>query len=213
MLFAKLGSWVGVLQVQKRSLLTQACSQLTPVYRRGGWQAERGSAENISISPICLSTLAASSSVALGRMPGSLKLVWSSVMKTKTKSTAPMTGTQLLRCLTRKGQLCGYHRRTRYSWWSTNECSPHVTSLAFVPLRRLDLFVTVKDPGDRACSVSRVMCHDSGDWDAKLLCNSESCKEKGNLQRWRKMRLHSWGQGGVNHSLEWFNLPSCSAEH
>lgn len=48
---------------------------------------------------------AASSAVALGRMPGSLKLVCSSVMTTNTKRAPPMTGMQPVRCLTRKGQL------------------------------------------------------------------------------------------------------------
>lgn len=49
---------------------------------------------------------AASSGVALGRMPGSVKLVWSRVMTTNTKRPPPITGIQLVRCLTRKGQLC-----------------------------------------------------------------------------------------------------------
>lgn len=48
---------------------------------------------------------AASSGVALGRMPGSLKLVCSSVMTTNTKRAPPMTGMQPVRWLTRKGQL------------------------------------------------------------------------------------------------------------
>lgn len=48
---------------------------------------------------------AASSGVALGRMPGSEKLVWSRVMTTNTKRPPPITGMQLVRCFTRKGQL------------------------------------------------------------------------------------------------------------
>lgn len=48
---------------------------------------------------------AASSGVALGRIPGSLKLVWSRVITTKTKRAPPMTGMQPVRCFTRNGQL------------------------------------------------------------------------------------------------------------
>lgn len=48
---------------------------------------------------------AASSGVALGRMPGSEKLVWRREMTTKTKRTPPITGMQPVKFLTRKGQL------------------------------------------------------------------------------------------------------------
>lgn len=56
-------------------------------------------------SPICFSMSAASSGVALGRMPGSVKLVLSREMTTNTKSTAPITGMKTVRCSTRNGQL------------------------------------------------------------------------------------------------------------
>lgn len=62
--------------------------------------------------PICFSMSAASSGVALGRMPGSVKLVCSRVMTTNTKRTPAMAGMQLVRCLTRKGQL-----RQKRSYW------------------------------------------------------------------------------------------------
>lgn len=48
---------------------------------------------------------AASSGVALGRMPGSVKLVLSREMTTNTKSTPPITGMKTVRCSTRNGQL------------------------------------------------------------------------------------------------------------
>lgn len=55
--------------------------------------------------PICLSRSAASSGVALGRTPGSLKLVLRSVPSTKIKSTPPMTGITGVSCCARYGQL------------------------------------------------------------------------------------------------------------
>lgn len=58
-----------------------------------------------SASPICFSTSAASSGVALGRMPGSVKLVLRREMTTNTKSITPTTGMKTVRCSTRKGQL------------------------------------------------------------------------------------------------------------
>lgn len=56
-------------------------------------------------SPICFSTSAASSAVALGRMPGSVKLVLSREKTTNTNSKEPITGMNTVRCSTRKGQL------------------------------------------------------------------------------------------------------------
>lgn len=56
-------------------------------------------------SPICLSRSAASSGVALGRTPGSLKLVLRSVPSTKINSTPPMTGITGVSCSARNGQL------------------------------------------------------------------------------------------------------------
>lgn len=61
-------------------------------------------------SPICFSSSAASSGVARGRIPGSLKLVRSRVSSTNRKRTPPMAGMQPVRCWTRKGQL-GHRRR------------------------------------------------------------------------------------------------------
>lgn len=55
--------------------------------------------------PICLSTSAASSGEALGKIPGSVKLVLSREMITNTKSTPPITGMKTVRCSTRNGQL------------------------------------------------------------------------------------------------------------
>lgn len=65
---------------------------------------------------ICFSTSAASSGVALGKMPGSVKLVLSSEMTTNTKSTPPITGMKTVRCSTRKGQ-------------SNAKKRPHVTTI------------------------------------------------------------------------------------
>jgi len=48
---------------------------------------------------------AASSGVALGRMPGSVKLVLSREVTANKKRTAPITGIKTVRCSTRKGQL------------------------------------------------------------------------------------------------------------
>lgn len=56
-------------------------------------------------SPICFSTSAASSAVALGRMPGSVKLVLSREKTTNTNSNPPITGMNTVRCSTRNGQL------------------------------------------------------------------------------------------------------------
>lgn len=56
-------------------------------------------------SPICFSMSAASSGVALGKIPGSVKLVLSREMITKINSTAPITGMKMVRCCTRNGQL------------------------------------------------------------------------------------------------------------
>lgn len=55
--------------------------------------------------PICLSMSAASSGVALGRTPGSLKLARSSIPITKTNSTPPMAGMAGVRFDARNGQL------------------------------------------------------------------------------------------------------------
>ncbi|MGH0192414.1 UNVERIFIED_CONTAM: hypothetical protein FKN15_012183 [Acipenser sinensis] len=54
---------------------------------------------------MCFSTSAASSGVALGSIPGSLKLVCSKEITTKKKRTAPITGMVLVKCSTRNGQL------------------------------------------------------------------------------------------------------------
>lgn len=48
---------------------------------------------------------AASSGVALGKIPGSVKLVLSREMITNTNSTPPITGMKTVRCSTRNGQL------------------------------------------------------------------------------------------------------------
>lgn len=56
-------------------------------------------------SPIRFSRSAASLGVALGRIPGSLKLVWSRQLMTKKKRTAAMMGMAKVRWLARKGQL------------------------------------------------------------------------------------------------------------
>lgn len=58
-----------------------------------------------SSSPIRFSRSAASLGVALGRIPGSLKLVWSRQLMTKKKRTAAMMGMARVRWLARKGQL------------------------------------------------------------------------------------------------------------
>lgn len=50
---------------------------------------------------------AASSVVALGKMPGSVKLVLSRERTTNTKSTPPITGIKTVKCSTRNGQLYG----------------------------------------------------------------------------------------------------------
>lgn len=55
--------------------------------------------------PICFSMSAASSGVALGRMPGSVKLVLNKEITTNTKSTPPITGMKTVRWSTRNGQL------------------------------------------------------------------------------------------------------------
>lgn len=60
--------------------------------------------------PICFSMSAASSAVARGKMPGSVKLVLSRETITNTKSTPPITGMKTVRCSTRKGQLWGGKR-------------------------------------------------------------------------------------------------------
>lgn len=64
--------------------------------------------------PICFSMSAASSGVARGRMPGSVKLVWSREMTTNTKSTPPITGMPLVKFFTKNGQL---GTRERERWW------------------------------------------------------------------------------------------------
>lgn len=63
--------------------------------------------------PICFSMSAASSGVALGKIPGSVKLVLSREMITKTNSTAPITGMKMVRCCTRNGQLWSGKKLTR----------------------------------------------------------------------------------------------------
>lgn len=57
------------------------------------------------VLPICLSTSAASSGVARGRTPGSLKLARSSMTITKAKSTPPIAGIAGLKLEARNGQL------------------------------------------------------------------------------------------------------------
>lgn len=61
----------------------------------------------IRVLPICLSRSAASSAVALGSTPGSLKLVLRSVPNTNINSTPPMTGITGVKCCARNGQLGG----------------------------------------------------------------------------------------------------------
>lgn len=61
---------------------------------------------------------AASSGVALGKIPGSVKLVLSREMITKTNSTAPITGMKMVRCCTRNGQLWSGKKLT----WEQVEC-------------------------------------------------------------------------------------------
>lgn len=61
--------------------------------------------------PICFSMSAASSGVARGRMPGSVKLVCRREMTTNTNSTPPIAGMNTVRCFNRKGQL----------WWQDKE--------------------------------------------------------------------------------------------
>lgn len=68
--------------------------------KRGG----EGKDSNV-VLPICLSTSAASSGVARGRTPGSLKLARSSMTITKRKSTPPMAGMAGLKLEARNGQL------------------------------------------------------------------------------------------------------------
>lgn len=64
------------------------------------WCGTEGSA-----LPICFSMSAASSGVALGKMPGSVKLVLSREVTTNKERTPPITGIKTVRCVTRKGQL------------------------------------------------------------------------------------------------------------
>lgn len=66
-------------------------------------QEERSSCH--FLPPICLSMSAASSGVALGRTPGSLKLARRSIPITKTNSTPPMAGMAGVRFDARNGQL------------------------------------------------------------------------------------------------------------
>lgn len=65
------------------------------------------------VLPICLSRSAASSGVALGRTPGSLKLVLSSVPSTNRKSTPPITGMAGVNCCAKYGQLGGQEKMER----------------------------------------------------------------------------------------------------
>lgn len=71
--------------------------------------SQRGS--DVTVLPICLSRSAASSGVALGSTPGSLKLVLSRVPSTNMKSTPPMTGMTGVNCAAKKGQLVGRRER------------------------------------------------------------------------------------------------------
>lgn len=57
------------------------------------------------LAPICLSMSAASSGVARGRTPGSLKLARRSIPITNTNSTPPMAGMAGVRFDARNGQL------------------------------------------------------------------------------------------------------------
>lgn len=66
---------------------------------------------DVSVLPICLSRSAASSAVALGSTPGSLKLVLSRVPSTNMKSTPPITGMTGVNCTAKKGQLVGRRKR------------------------------------------------------------------------------------------------------
>lgn len=61
----------------------------------------------IRVLPICLSRSAASSGVALGSTPGSVKLVLRSVPITNINRTPPMTGITGVNCSARNGQLIG----------------------------------------------------------------------------------------------------------
>lgn len=96
--------------------------------------------------PICFSMSAASSGVALGKIPGSVKLVLSREMITNTKSTPPITGMKTVRCSTRNGQLwrgkricchgdklsptCIFYRRSdRQDTYSNAKKRPHVTTI------------------------------------------------------------------------------------
>lgn len=65
------------------------------------------SSNSIRVLPICLSRSAASSGVALGNTPGSLKLVLRRVPSTNINSTPPMTGITGVNCSARNGQLVG----------------------------------------------------------------------------------------------------------
>lgn len=65
---------------------------------------------------ICFSMSAASSGVALGRIPGSVKLVLSKDRITNTQRTPPITGMETVRCSTRNGQSNAKNR-------------PHVTTI------------------------------------------------------------------------------------
>lgn len=53
---------------------------------------EPNTGEGSELSPILFSRSAASLGVALGKIPGSLKLVWSRQLMTKKKRTAAMMG-------------------------------------------------------------------------------------------------------------------------
>ena len=62
-------------------------------------------------SPICLSTSAASSGVARGMIPGSVKLVRNSDINTKKKRIAATTGIAGEMCFVKYGQLDGERER------------------------------------------------------------------------------------------------------
>lgn len=75
--------------------------------------------------PICLSRSAASSAVALGSTPGSLKLVRSSVPNTNIKSTPPITGMTGVSCWARYGQLVGQEHEGQEGDESVNKEAAH----------------------------------------------------------------------------------------
>ncbi len=113
------------------------------------------------LPPICLSMSAASSGVALGRTPGSLKLARSSIPITKTNSTPPMAGMAGVRFDARNGQLekrewktgCEGHvvllvnptssKYMRYEGEATNICSWSCKTLFNYPVAKTKAFTAM----------------------------------------------------------------------